>query len=144
MVLLEEINNANCKEVKKIQLLENQEKYLPKEFICLSDANENHDQYESYLVYKDAQPIGFVLLQVDKKNEHFNILFVAIDKYYEGESYLREALTVSVNYLISQGASEVGAYYPQGNEELEKIYRSIGFKKTSLVKEGKVYLTYSN
>ena len=144
MVLLEEINNSNCEEVKNIKIPPDQEKYLPKEFVCLSRGNMIQHSYESYLVYKDSKPVGFVLLQVDKKGEYFNILFIVIDQDYQEQSYYKESLAVSINYLISQGASQVGAYYPKGNEKLQQIYLSVGFTPTNVEKDGKVYLTYAN
>lgn len=144
MVLLEEINNSNCQEVKNIKLTSDQEKYLPKEFVCLSAGNLNQHSYESYLVYKDTKAIGFVLVQVDKKGEHFNILLIAIDRDYKDENYYREALVVSTNYLVSQGADKVGAYYPEDNVKLGEIYLSAGFKPKGLSKDGKVYLSYEN
>jgi len=145
MVLLEEVNNKNYQECKKIKISPKQEKYLPKGFVSLSDSllNKEH-RYESYLIYNEEVVVGFVLVQVDKKGEYFNILLIVIDEQYQDKGFYKETLLVSINYLISQGAPKVGISYPVGDAKLEALYKSVGFVSTNVKKDGRAYMNYQN
>ena len=144
MVLLEEVNSSNYQECKKIKISPKQEKYLPKGFVSLSNSQLKEHRYESYLIYNEEIVVGFVLVQVDKKGEYFNILLIVIDEKYQDKGFYKETLLVSINYLISQGAPKVGISYPAGDAKLESLYKSVGFVPANLEKDGRVYMNYQN
>lgn len=144
MVLLEEVNNNNYQECKKIKISPKQEKYLPKGFVSLSNSQLKEHRYESYLIYNEDIVVGFVLVQVDKRGEYFNILLIVIDEKYQDRGFYKETLLVSINYLISQGAPKVGISYPEGDAKLEALYKSVGFVPDDLEKDGRVYMNYQN
>lgn len=97
------------------------------------------------LVYKTKKPfvltegtrvIGLLVLDIDKKKNHYNIDIIQIDHRYQNRGYGKIMLNWAIDYLKAAGAKKLEIGVNRFNKAAQKIYFSAGFVEKSVYEEG--------
>lgn len=97
------------------------------------------------LLYKSKKPfalmegnrvVGLLVLDIDKKKDHYNIDIIQIDKRFQNRGYGKIMLNWAIDYLKKSGAVELEIGVNRHNFAAQKIYMAAGFKPKSVYENG--------
>jgi len=80
--------------------------------------------------------VGLLILDIDKKKNHYYIDIVQIDRRYQGRGYGKIMMLWAVDYLRNQGAKELEIGVNRFNIAAQKLYRSVGFDIKAIYEDG--------
>lgn len=143
MVELRPINKANYRECMKLQVREDQKKFVAPNIVSLVQA-----QYEGNLIpmaiYAEGVMVGFVMFEENNSaNGHRHIWRLMTDEKHQGKGYGRAAIQVVIRELsLKPDCEEVWLSFEPENKGAEKLYLSLGFEHTGEVSDGEICLRY--
>lgn len=95
-----------------------------------------HKSYQAFAQMEGDRAVGLLVLDIDKKKNHFYIEIVQIDRRYQGRGYGKIMMKWAVEYLRSQGAKELEIGVNRFNIAAQKLYKSVGFDIKSIYEDG--------
>lgn len=139
---LVEITSENGETAIQLKVSKEQEKVIADNLFSLAQAYAFRPIAEAYLLYEDDVAVGFCLLQVDIKDDFFDVWRLMIDHKQQGKGYGRKALIVIIEYLKSKGASVIHMSHQENNYGVGKLYESVGFHYTGEIEDGEVLMEF--
>jgi diamine N-acetyltransferase len=136
------INQDNYELTINMSVKSEQEKFIASNLVSLAEAYVYREFAEAYLLYDDAKYIGFCLLQVDVKNDYFDIWRIMIDQKYQGKGYGLKALKVIMDYLKNKNAKIIHISHQENNYGVGTLYKKVGFEYTGEIEDGEVLMEY--
>lgn len=143
MVELRPITKGNYRECMKLQVREDQKKFVAPNIVSLVQA-----QYEGNLIpmaiYAEVNMVGFVMFEENNgANGHRYIWRLMTDEKYQGKGYGRAAIQVVIRELsLKPDCEEVWLSFEPENKGAEKLYLSLGFEHTGKVSDGEICMRY--
>ena len=134
------ITPENYEDAINLKVKDDQKEFIASNFQSLAEAYAYREIAEAFLLSADNTYVGFCLLQVDVKDNFFDIWRIMIDEYYQGKGYGKQALEVIIDYLISKGATTIHMSHQENNHGVSKLYKSLGFKYTGEIEDGEVLM----
>lgn len=134
MIRLERVVRDNWKEVIKLDIADEQRRFLETPSVLHSVAEgQFHPTYTSHAVCDDETIVGFIAYgYLPEEPTKWWIPLIIIDHRYQGKGYGRGALTAVIQAVREQApdATEIGLSYNPTNAVAEGLYLSLGFEKT--------------
>ena len=90
---------------------------------------------KAFVEMEGNRAIGLLVLDIDKKNNHYNIDIIQIDKRFQGRGYGKIMLKWAIEYLAKEGAKELEIGVSRFNHAAQKIYMDAGFSAKSIYEE---------
>lgn len=142
MVQLQDINKENYGRVVRLELTEKQKEVIATNLESLAQAYACRDVCRAFAICDDAEVVGFILLQFDKKDNFYDIWRIMIGKQFQGKGYGEQALLLAIEFLKKQGAKVIHMSHQTNNYEPSKLYQKVGFKYTGKIEDGEVLMEY--
>jgi diamine N-acetyltransferase len=135
-VTLRDVDKENFKRCIKLEVREDQKSFVASNVFSIAQSKVE-PEYTPYAVYDDEEMVGFVMYGYDTDDDCYCIARVMIDKNLQGKGYGRAAMEEVVRRLReTPDCSEVALSIEPENEVAQKLYESLGFKKTGEVVQG--------
>lgn len=135
-VELREITAENLDEVLALRVAAGQEHCVSTNAHSLAQAWVQRDAAYPFAVYADGVAVGFVMLGYYDAEQRYTLWKFMIDERFQGRGYGRAALHLAIEWLVDTfGVKEIGTGVAHGNEVAERLYRSVGFRRTGVSDE---------
>lgn len=90
---------------------------------------------KAFVQMEGNRVVGLLVLDIDKKNTHYNIDIIQIDRRFQGRGYGKMMLKWAIEYLAKEGAKELEIGVSRFNHAAQKIYMDAGFSAKSIYEE---------
>lgn len=131
MVELREINKDNYNECLNLKVAEEQKNFVASNVYSLAQAWVYHKTAYPFAIYADDIMVGFVMMGFYEEKQLYTIWRFMIDTRYQRKGYGKIALQLSIDYLRKEfNANEIFLSFEPNNLVAEKLYDSLGFKRT--------------
>lgn len=88
-------------------------------------------------IYAGDEPVGFVMLYLDKVSPEYFLWRLMIDKNQQGKGYGYQAMRIVIDFVKTlPKAKELFTSYAPGDGNPSPFYRKLGFKNTGEVMDG--------
>lgn len=91
---------------------------------------------QAFVEMEGNRVVGLLVLDINKKKDHFNIDIILIDKRYQGRGYGKIMLKWAIDKLASEGAKELEIGVNRFNHAAKKIYLDAGFTPKAIYDGG--------
>ena len=136
MVELREITAENYEAVLALRVSESQKAFVPTVTEALAQAWAYRDTAYPFAVYAGGEPVGFIMLGYYAEKDQYTVWKFLIDEKYQRRGYGKQALLLAVDWLRSQfHVGEVFLGCAHENHAAEKLYASVGFRRTGFKTE---------
>lgn len=95
-----------------------------------------HKSFQAFVQMEGDRAVGLLILDIDKKKNHFYIEIVQIDRRYQGRGYGKIMMQWAVEYLRNQGAKELEIGVNRFNIAAQKLYHNVGFDIKAIYEDG--------
>ena len=146
MFKLNKINRKNVGEILKLEVFDNQKRFVAPNNISIIEAylaiTENNDVF-TFGIYNDDAPVGFLMIGFDVNSddadvpkiakENYNIWRFMIDKKFQGKGFGKKAMNLAlefVNTFPCGTAKYCWLSYESDNDVERQLYKSVGFVET--------------
>ena len=146
MLKLKKINRKNVGEILKLEVFDNQKRFVAPNNISIIEAylaiTENNDVF-TFGIYNDDTPIGFLMIGYDVNSDdegapmiakgNYNIWRLMIDKEFQGKGFGKKVMDLAlefVNTFPCGTAKYCWLSYESDNDLARKLYKSVGFVET--------------
>ncbi|MBP3324555.1 MAG: GNAT family N-acetyltransferase [Clostridia bacterium] len=144
MINLREISSENFYEVLGLRVAEHQKDFVSTVAEALAQAWLYYDTAFPFAIYADDVPVGFVMLGYYKSRYQYTLWKFLIDERHQNKGYSKQALKLSIDYLINTfNTKEVFTGVYRGNEIAKRLYISFGFKETGNFEDNMEELKYT-
>ncbi len=139
-VILKEINRDNWEKCIELQVEENQRKFVASNSYSLLES-----KYEDYCypmgIYDGEIMVGFLMYSFDNDTNNWWMCRLMTDKQYQGKGYGRKAIGLLIDLLKKEkGNIRLYTSFEPENAVADKLYESIGFRKTGEIAWGEVVM----
>jgi diamine N-acetyltransferase len=136
MVTLREVDSENFKRCVKLEVRDDQKSFVAPNVYSIAQSKVE-PAYAPWAVYDGDEMVGFVMYGYDREDDCYCIARVMIDKDQQGKGYGRAAMEEVVRRLrATPGCREVALSIEPENEVAQRLYESLGFKKTGALVQG--------
>lgn len=136
MVELREITMENLDDILSLKVFETQERFVSTTAYSLAQAWVFKETAFPFAVYADQILVGFLMLGYYQIKNQYTVWKLLIDEQYQHRGYGREAMKLAIKYIKEHfQAKEVYLAVSKGNTAAEKLYTSLGFRKTGEANE---------
>ena len=141
MVEFREITENNYDDCLKLEVSEDQKKFVASNVYSLAQAWVFYDTAYPFAIYAGNKMVGFIMMGYYKPKGIYNIWRLMIDKRFQGKGYGKAALVLAVKYLKEKyNVSEIFLSFEPDNTVAEKLYSSIGFQRTGEVENNEIVM----
>ena len=139
-ITLREINKDNFRQCIKLETFEEQKNFVASNVFSIAQS-----KVEPYLlplaIYHDEEAVGFIMYGPDPEEDCYCVARLMIDKNHQGKGYGRAAMLEAIRRMRAEpDCHEIALSFEPENTGAEKLYESLGFKKTGEVIEGEVVM----
>ena len=146
MFKLKKINRKNVGEILKLEVFDNQKRFVAPNNISIIEAylaiTENNDVF-TFGIYNDDAPVGFLMIGFDVNSDdegapkiakgNYNIWRFMIDKKFQGKGFGKKAMNLALEF-INTFPCGIAKYcwlsYESDNDVARQLYKSAGFVET--------------
>ena len=146
MLKLKKINRKNVGEILKLEVFDNQKRFVASNNISIIEAyiaiTENNDVF-TFGIYNDDAPVGFLMIGFDVNSDdegapmiakgNYNIWRLMIDKEFQGKGFGKKVMDLAlefVNTFPCGTAKYCWLSYESDNDIARQLYQSVGFVET--------------
>ena len=146
MFKLNKINRKNVGEILKLEVFDNQKRFVAPNNISIIEAylaiTENNDVF-TFGIYNDDAPVGFLMIGFDVNSddadvpkiakENYNIWRFMIDKKFQGKGFGKKAMNLALEFVntFPCGTAEYcWISYESDNDVARQLYQAVGFVET--------------
>jgi len=141
MVELRKIDKDNYNECLNLEVSDEQKNFVASNIYSLAQAWVFYDTAYPFAIYADDIMVGFVMMGYYTEKNLYNIWRFMIDARYQQRGYGKAALQLSIEYLCEKfNVSEIFLSFEPTNIVAEKLYSSLGFKRTGEVEGGEIVM----
>lgn len=129
-IILREIDINNWEECIDLEVTEEQKKFVATNSYSILQAKFEEEIYTLGIYNKDIM-VGFLMYDLDPDTKRMEISRLMIDQKYQGKGYGKKSM-LKLLELIKGKYGNIKFYTSIEPENIiaEKLYESIGFKKT--------------
>lgn len=139
-IILKEINRDNWKECIKLQVEENQRKFVASNSYSLLQSKYEDNCYPMG-IYDGETMVGFLMYDFDNDANKWWMDRLMMDKQHQGKGYGRKVIGLLIDLLKKEkGNIKLYTSFEPENAVAEKLYESIGFRKTGEIAWGEVVM----
>ena len=92
-------------------------------------------------IYHDAEMVGFIMYGRDPDDECYCVARLMIDEHQQARGYGRAAMIQAIKRMKAEpDCREIALSIEPQNTAAQKLYESLGFRKTGEVVEGEVVM----
>ncbi|GAA1102346.1 GNAT family N-acetyltransferase [Nocardiopsis metallicus] len=139
---LVEITDDNFDAAVRVQVREDQNRFVAPVLRSLAQAYTNRDTAWPRLLMDGDEAVGFMMLQFDPEEEdpdfQAEIWRLNIDEKHQGKGYGRFAVEGALAEARRRGLSRVTVSWVPGEASPEDFYLGLGFRKTGRVEDSEV------
>lgn len=139
-VILKEINRDNWEKCIELQVEENQRKFVASNSYSLLES-----KYEDYCypmgIYDGETMVGFLMYSFDEDTNKWWMCRLMMDKKHQGKGYGKKSIELLIDLMKKEKGNIVlcTSFEPE-NTVADKLYESIGFRKTGEIAWGEVVM----
>lgn len=135
-VTLRPLTEGNWHECIQLHVAKEQDDYVASNLYSIAETRFE-PTWMPHVIYADEEMVGFAMVDTSD----YEIVRFMIDARYQGKGYGRAAM----NLLLAQFAREhahasTSLSFVPGNTAAERLYTSVGFRKTGEIKDGEVVM----
>ncbi len=137
---LKEINLKNYLEIIKLEVNENQKKYVAPNDFSLAQAFF-HEEAWFRGIYVNNKPVGFVMVEINHNKPEYGLWRFMINKMHQKKGYGKQALDKVIEYILSFPQANVFwcSVLPGEGSPLE-FYKKYGFVETGKWEEDEMVI----
>ena len=141
MVELRKINKDNYAECLDLKVSDEQKTFVAPNVYSLAQAWVFYDTAYPFAIYADNTMVGFVMMGYFAEKDLYDIWRFMIDERYQKKGYGKAALLLSIEYLSKEfNVNDIFLSFEPNNVIAEKLYSSVGFKRTGEIEDGEVVM----
>ena len=141
MVELRKINKDNYAECLDLKVSDEQKTFVASNVYSLAQAWVFYDTAYPFAIYADNTMVGFVMMGYFAEKDLYDIWRFMIDERYQKKGYGKAALLLSIEYLSKVfNVNDIFLSFEPNNVIAEKLYSSVGFKRTGEIEDGEVVM----
>ena len=141
MVELRKIDKENYSQCLALKVSDEQKSFVASNVYSLAQAWVFYKTAFPFAIYADNIMVGFVMMGYYAEEQIYNIWRFMIDGRFQGKGYGKAALQLSIDYLLKEfDVNEVFLSFEPSNVVAEKLYSSVGFKRTGEVSGGEMVM----
>lgn len=139
-ITLKEVDKENWEECVELNVSEEQNDYVAANWYSILQAKFEEEIYP-LCIYDGQVMVGFLMYDLDPDTNRMEMCRLMIDHKYQGKGYGRSAVLKLLD-LIREKYGKIKFYTSTvpGNTAAQKLYESIGFKKTGEIMWGEVVM----
>ena len=136
-ISLREVTKENLREVFRLKVHPEQERFVAPNSISIAQAYFDRDVAWFRAIYADDTPIGFVMLHDEPSASKYYLWRFMIDHRYQKSGYGGRALEQVIDYVRQRpGARELTTSVVPGDGTPGPFYEKLGFAYTGELDEG--------
>ncbi|HCQ89437.1 MULTISPECIES: GNAT family N-acetyltransferase [unclassified Clostridium] len=139
-IILKEINRDNWEKCIELQVEENQRKFVASNSYSLLES-----KYEDYCypmgIYDGETMVGFLMYSFDEDTNKWWMCRLMMDKKHQGKGYGKKSIELFIDLMKKEkGNIALCTSFEPENTVADKLYESIGFRKTGEIAWGEVVM----
>jgi len=139
-LIFKEITAENWEECIQLKVAKEQENFVASNAYSLVQAQYVEGLYP-LAIYDDQRMVGFLMYEKDDVAKNMGMCRLMIDTKYQKQGYGRCAVIKLLEYVKERyGSTPFYTSFEPDNTVAEKLYESLGFKKTGEILEGEIVL----
>lgn len=139
-LIFKEITAENWEECIQLKVANEQENFVASNAYSLVQAQYVEGLYP-LAIYDDQRMVGFLMYEKDDAAKNMGMCRLMIDTKYQKQGYGRCAVIKLLEYVKERyGSTPFYTSFEPDNIVAEKLYESLGFKKTGEILEGEIVL----
>ncbi|WP_113672385.1 GNAT family N-acetyltransferase [Vallitalea guaymasensis] len=133
-ILFKEINNDNWEECFNLKVFKEQEEFVAPNSYSLLEAHYGKNLFP-LAIYDDDIMVGFIMYEIDEEDDNSMAMCrLMIDQKHQKKGYGRAAVLKLLDFIREKyGKMPFYTSFEPENKVAEKLYESVGFKKTGEV-----------
>ena len=137
MITLREITEDNFEICVKLEVDEAQKNFVANNTRSLAHAWLYYAYAHPFAIYNDDEPVGFIMFHINKNKKECFLWRLMIDKNHQGKGYGKIAISIAIDHFKKTlSPREITTGIVPGNENAEKLYKSLGFVFTGEIDDG--------
>lgn len=132
MLRFAKVCKENIEQSINIRVNREQKKIIVPVMVLLAQSHI-YDTLRPFLVLDDDKTVGFILFEVDKSDDTYEICRIMIDKKEQGKEYCRKTMELAIDYLKNEGAKVITLSHRVDSPHPSHLYLSLGFKYTGVI-----------
>lgn len=140
-ITLKEITKENLREVLKLKVAPEQERFVTTNPVSIAQAYFDRDVAWFRAIYANDAPVGFVMLHDEPAERKYYLWRFMVDHRYQKHGYGARALKQVIEYVRQRpGASELLTSVVPGDGCPGSFYERLGFAYTGEIDEGELMM----
>jgi diamine N-acetyltransferase len=135
-LVLKKIDKENWEECADLKVSQEQEAYVDSNSYSILLSKFEEECYP-FCIYDEEVMVGFIMYGLDPETKRLEMSRLMIDKKFQGKGYGTKAILRTLD-IIREKYGEIKFYtsIEQQNTVAQKLYESLGFKKTGEIMWG--------
>ncbi len=139
-IILKEIDKNNWEECIELEVEENQRSFVASNSYSLLQSKYEDCGYPMG-IYDGETMVGFLMYDLDEDTNEWWMCRLMMDKKHQGKGYGKKAIELFLDLMKKEkGNIAVCTSFEPENTVADKLYESMGFKKTGEILEGEVVM----
>ena len=136
MIELREVNIDNLREILRLKVPPEQERFVATNAISIAQAYFHRDEAWFRGIYDDDTPVGFLMLNDEPKKPRYTLWRLMIASGHQRRGYGRQALELLFAHVKTRpGATEIYTSCVDGPAGPGPFYEGLGFTYTGELDE---------
>ena len=139
-VTLREINRDNFRQCVRLETFEEQKGFVSPNVFSIAQSKVEPN-LAPYAIYDDEEMVGFIMYGPDSDEDCYVVMRLMIDKNHQGKGFGRAAMEEAIRRMKREpDCREIALSFAPENTNAERLYESLGFRRTGEVVEGEVVM----
>jgi diamine N-acetyltransferase len=140
-VSLREVTKANLRDVLRLAVAPEQEKFVASNAVSIAQAYFQRDNAWFRAVYADETPVGFVMLDDQPEQAEYSVWRFMIDHAVQGLGFGARAMDLLMDHVRTRpGATELLLSCVPGDGSPGPFYERLGFSYTGAVEDDELVM----
>jgi len=140
VITLKEITGDTCWPIFNLDVKDQQSRMVAPNAHSIAEASFSDEAWFRG-IYLGDEPVGFVMLAIDKEKSDYFLWRLMIDKRYQQKGYGFQAMEQVIELVRKlPNAKEFQTSYVPGEGSPAPFYYKLGFEETGKVEEGENFL----
>lgn len=133
---LRPVTKANFEAVTSLEVSAEQQQYVASNLYSIAES-KIFPECIPLAIYESSRLVGFVMYAFNQDDESYWVCRLMIDRYFQGKGYGKYAMQAVIKEIRKRpDCSMLKLSIEPGNQAGERLYRSLGFKKTGELVDG--------
>ncbi len=142
-VRLDEITPQNFKECINLKVAESQTSFVASNVMSIAQS-KIHPAFNPRAIYASEEIVGFAMFGLDADDGRYYLIRLMIDEKHQRKGYGKAAvLAVMEKMRETEDCREIYLSFVPENAGAEKLYDSLGFRRTGEISEGEIVMCYA-